>query len=223
MAHRRRQAGEKATYHELAAKTRKLIEENLTFMSLAESSPVYKIDANYLTKLDDLPTPADKAAMLEAALTRELTEGDPGFVYRKLGERLKRIKGERDASDKAAAMRLKELEALAVELNQARAEPQRLGLPDPVDYGLFTVLRAHAATAEETVLASAAKAMVAHLRRNNMLPGGWSTTRGGRMRVAQSLLAESWKPEYAPLGFDQDDPDPPFLAAAVEELAKYDH
>jgi hypothetical protein len=73
------------------------------------------------------------------------------------------------------------------------------------------------------VLASAAKAMVAHLRRNNLLPNGWSTTRGGRMPVASSLLAESWKPEYAPLELDPDDPDPPFLAAALEELAKYDH
>jgi type I restriction enzyme R subunit len=223
VAHRRRLAGEKASYQELAAKTRKLIEENLTFMSFAESSPVYKIDANYLTKLQDLPTPADKAAMLEAALTRELSEDEPGFIYRKLGERLKQLKQERDASDKAAAKRLREYEAMANQLNEARAEPERLGLPDPIDYGLFTVLREHAAACEETVLASAARAMIAHLRRNNLLPAGWSATRGGRMRVGQSLLAESWKPEYAPLGFDQDAPDPPFLSAAVDELAKYDH
>jgi len=222
VAHRRRQAGEKVTREELAAKTRKLIQENITFMSVVESSPVYKIDANYLTKLEDLPTPADKAAMLEAALTRELAEDKPGFEYRKLGERLKQIKKERDASDKAAAKRLGEYEAIADRLNQLRAEPERLGLPDPIEYGLFCVLREHAAAREETVLVTAAKSMIAHLRRNDLLHSGWSTTKGGRMRVGPSLLAESWKPEYVPLGFDQDDPDPPFVSAAVEELAKND-
>ena len=37
------------------------------------------------------------------------------------------------------------------------------------------------------------------------------------------ILKAVQKPEYAPLEFDQDDPEPPFLSAAVEELAKYDH
>jgi type I restriction enzyme R subunit len=30
-----------------------------------------------------LPSPADKAAALEAALTAELAEDDPGFTYRR--------------------------------------------------------------------------------------------------------------------------------------------
>ena len=42
------------------------------------------------------------------------------------------------------------------------------------------------------------------------------------MRVGQSLLAESWNPQYARLGFNQDDPSPAFLDAAVEELARSD-
>jgi len=117
---------------------------------------------------------------------------------------------------------LGEYEAIADRLNQLRAEPERLGLPDPIEYGLFCVLREHAAAREETVLVTAAKSMIAHLRRNDLLHSGWSTTKGGRMRVGPSLLAESWKPEYVPLGFDQDDPDPPFVSAAVEELAKND-
>ena len=45
---------------------------------------------------------------------------------------------------------------------------------------------------------------------------------GGRMRIEQSLLAESWNPQYGPLGFDRDAPDPPFLKPAVSELAKAD-
>ena len=42
------------------------------------------------------------------------------------------------------------------------------------------------------------------------------------MRVEQSLLAESWNPTYAALGFDPDEPAPPFLLPAVTELINND-
>jgi type I restriction enzyme R subunit len=64
--------------------------------------------------------------------------------------------------------------------------------------------------------------MVAHLRGNGLLAPGWSNSIGGRMRVEQSLLAESWNPPYEQLGVDRDAVDPPFLKHAVGELAKYD-
>lgn len=64
--------------------------------------------------------------------------------------------------------------------------------------------------------------MVAHLRTNGLLAQGWSSSIGGRMRVEQSLLAESWNPPYEQLGFDRDAADPPFLKPAVSELAKID-
>jgi len=222
IAHRRRQAGPKVTYEELSAKTRKLIHEHTTFIDIVQSMPEYKIDANYLTKLEELPTPADKAAMLEAVLTRELTEGEGGFVYRQLGERVKRIKEEKDSTDAATQDRLVELEEIASELNEVRADPERLGLTEPGEYALFTVLREHAQSDDEDTIKIAAKSMVAHLRENQLLPAGWSIGKGGRMRVSQSLLVESWKPEYETLGFDANDPDPPFLSKAVEELSNTD-
>jgi hypothetical protein len=64
--------------------------------------------------------------------------------------------------------------------------------------------------------------MVAHLRINGLLATGWSSSIGGRMHVEQSLLAESWNPQYEKLGFDRDATDPPFLKLAVSELAKAD-
>lgn len=72
VAYRRRQRGDRGTFGELSAKTRQLIEENTSFIELVEALPVFKIDKDYVTRLDELPTPADKAAALEAALTREL-------------------------------------------------------------------------------------------------------------------------------------------------------
>jgi type I restriction enzyme, R subunit len=222
VAHRRRQRGSQATYGELAAKTRQLIEENTSFIQLAEALPVYKIDKDYVTKLDELPTPADKAAALEAILTRELEEGERGFTYLKLGDRLQQLKARKDASDQAAEKRLRELEAIASEAAKTKEEPERLGLTNPGEYGVFSVLRANARSKDEKYLAESASRMVTHLRSKGVLSAGWSNSKGGRMRVEQSLLAESWNPPYENLGFDPDDADPPFLKLAVEELVKAD-
>ncbi|MGC3975636.1 MAG: HsdR family type I site-specific deoxyribonuclease [Nitrospira sp.] len=222
VAHRRRQRGSKDTYGELSAKTRALIQENTTFLDIAEALPVFKIDKDYATKLDELPSPADKAAALEAILTAELSEDDPSFVYRELGERLQRVKERKDAGDEAAAKRLRELQELAAGLAATREEPERLGLTQSGEYGLFTILRARAVDAAEHYVADCARRMVSHLRTNGLLAAGWSSSIGGRMRVEQSLLAESWNPPYEGLGFDRDSPDPPFLKPAVSELAKRD-
>jgi hypothetical protein len=64
--------------------------------------------------------------------------------------------------------------------------------------------------------------LIGHLRTNQLLSSGWSNSIGGRMRVEQSLLAESWNPAYSRLGFDPDDANPQFLKPAVEELSKVD-
>jgi len=53
--------------------------------------------------------------------------------------------------------------------------------------------------------------MVAHLRNNHLLAPGWSNSIGSRSRVERSLLAESWNPLYAQLGFNPYAEDPPFL------------
>jgi len=224
VAHRRRQSGEanKDTCGELSAKTRKLIEENTTFMEVAEALPVFKIDKDYITKLDELPSAADKAATLEAMLTAELAEEYPSFTYLQLGERLAGLKARKDAADKTAEERLQELQSIADEKAKADEEPQRLGLTQPDEYALFTILREYSENQDEAYLSDCARRMVGHLHGNQLLSPGWSNSKGGRMRVEQSLLAESWNPFYADLGFDSSDIDPPFLVSAVNELANTD-
>jgi type I restriction enzyme, R subunit len=128
IGYRRRKRGGGATYGELSAKTRQLIEENTTFVREAEELPVFRIDADYATRVDKLPTPVDKAAALEAALTAELAEDDGvGFAYRQLGERLQRLKERKDATDDATQQRLRELEQIANEVVETQSEPERLG------------------------------------------------------------------------------------------------
>lgn len=222
LAHRRRQGGSKDSYGELSAKTRQLIQENTTFSDISEALPVFKIDKDYASKLDELPSPADKAAALEAILTRELSEDDPSFIYKQLGERLKRVKEQKDASDAAAEKRLRELREIADLAAKSKLEPARLDLTKPGEYDLFTVLRAHASTQDEVYVADCARRMVTHLRSNQLLSPGWSNSIGGQMRVEQALLAESWNAHYAKLGFSSDHEDPPFLKPAVGELMKSD-
>ena len=155
-------------------------------------------------------------------LTAELAEDDPGFLYRLLGERLQNIKERQEAGDEATAKRLQELEAIAGEAANARLEPERLGLTQSGEYGLFTILRAHTSTTDETYIAECARNMVSHLRQHRLLVTGWSNSVSGRMGVEQSLLAESWNERYERLRFDTSAEDPPFLKPAVDELAKSD-
>jgi type I restriction enzyme R subunit len=220
IAYRRRKRGSKETHGELSAKTQKLIEENTTFMHIADELPVFKIDADYITKLEDLPTPGDKAAALVEALTAELTEGDPNFTYRMLGQRLAELKKRRDESDAATAMRLAELEKLAAEIAISRHEPERVNLIKPGEYELFTVLRATAKISNETFLADSARKLMDFLRTKKLLPSGWSTSKEGRQRVDDSLLSESWNEFYKPLGYSVEHPE--FIEPAIEELAKLD-
>lgn len=220
IAYRRRKRGSKETHGELSAKTQKLIEENTTFMHIADELPVFKIDADYITKLEDLPTPGDKAAALVEALTAELTEGDPNFTYRMLGQRLAELKKRRDESDAATSMRLAELEKLAAEIAISRLEPERLNLIKPGEYELFTVLRATAKISNETFLADSARKFMDFLRTKKLLPSGWSTSKEGRQRVDDSLLSESWNEFYKPLGYSVEHPE--FIEPAIEELAKLD-
>jgi len=224
IAHRRRQLGvaQRDTYGELSAKTRQLVEENTAFIDLADSLPVFKIDKDYVTKLDELPSAADKAAALEALLTAELAEDAAGFTYKHLGERLAQLKAKRDAADKEAEKRLKALQEIADEKAETDEEPVRLGLTRPGEHGVFSVLREHAKSSDEAYLAECARQMVAYLHSHKLLMPGWSNSKGGRMRVAQSLLVESWQPKYAALGFSPDDGNPPFLDLAVSELADAD-
>jgi type I restriction enzyme R subunit len=180
IAHRRRLRGSNAaTYGELSAKTRELIEENTTFVRIAEALPVFKIDKDYVTKIDDLPTPADKAAALEAALTVELSEGDQGFIYRRLGERLQLLRAKRDARDQADADTLRDLAEIADEAVETKAEPERLGLTNPGEYGLYTVLRAQTVVEDLRYVADCARAMVAHLVATKFFRVAGATRRAG--------------------------------------------
>jgi type I restriction enzyme R subunit len=221
VAHRRRNRRVLASHEELAAKTRELIQQNTSFMNMAEDVPVYRIDDKYLTRVKELPTAADRAAELEAALNRELIEGGGGFLYRTLGERLLRVIQQKEADDDAALKRIREYESIVAEMNKAKSEPGRLGLTGAGEYELFTVVLDFAQVKDEALCVLATTAMMAQLRQSKLLPAGWAESTGGRKRVALSLQMISLGDDIQKLGLcAEDDADPPFVRMAVEELAR---
>jgi type I restriction enzyme R subunit len=222
IAHRRRNRRALATHEELLVKTRELIQQNTEFMDIAEEVPVYRIDANYLTKVDQLPNAADRAAELEAALTRELIERNVGgIIPQKLGVRLRQAIEEKQQGDAAGLKLLAELQSIVQDLNKAQAEPERLGLVETGEYELFTVVREYTAIKDEPLCIRVTKAMMSRLHRGQHLPPGWWETRGGKNKVSQTLQVESWEPDFEPLNLcPVEESEPPFLAAAVDELGK---
>jgi type I restriction enzyme R subunit len=221
VAHRRRNRRRPSVREDLAVKTRQLIQEHTTFMEIAEDVPVYRIDENYLLKVQELPTVYDRAAELEAALTRELAEDIGGFLYKRLGERLQEAIARKEAGDEAALRLLEELTAMVEEINVSKGEPERLGLTAPGEYALFSVIREYAHLKEEALCVRAARSMLAQLQKKKCLPEGWSANAGGRKGVSLTLQVTSWDPEFEAMQLcPVEVAEPPFLEAAVEELAR---
>ncbi len=107
------------------------------------------------------------------------------------------------------------------EINNAKSEPKRLGLTEPGEYALFTIVRDFAQEKNEALCIRAAKSMMGQLRRKQCLPAGWSDNLGGRKNVSLALQVASWDPEFEPLKLcPLDQPEPPFLSAAVDELTR---
>jgi len=219
---RKKGTAQRGTFGELSNKTRALIEENTTFLEIAQSLPVFKIDKDYVMKLDELPNAADKAAALEAYLDAELAEDEGGFTYQQLGARLARIKARKDAADAAAEQRLKALLEVADEKVKVDAEPTRLNLIQTGEYAMFTVLREFSQNKDEAYLSDCSRIMIGHLRSNSLLQPGWSTTKGGRLQVRNSLLGQiaAGDERFAALGLERSAA--AFLDLAVTELVGTD-
>ncbi len=220
IAHRRRNRRALASHEELAAKTRELIRQHTTFMDIAEDVPVYRIDQDYLVKVTELKSPQDRAAELQKALERELVEGG-GFLYKLLGERLKKAIDKKEADDQAALRFIEEAEAIVAEINEAKQEPARLGLTGTGEFEVFQVIHEFAADKDEQLCVRAAKSMPDQLSKKQLMPKGWANTVGGRQNVSLALQVASWDQEFEKLNLcPTDQADPPFLQAAVEELAR---
>jgi len=218
IAHLRRNRRERVSFEELSAKTRELIQQYTEFKDISDIVPVYRIDDNYLTQVQASLSPQDRAAELEAALSRELIEGDGGFLYKKLGERLKRAIEQKEINDQLS---LRWLEETIAEFINVKREPARLGLTEPGEYPLYQVILEFSVVENEALCVRAAKLFISTLRDKYHLPAGWADNEGGRKRVSTMLKIIAWDDEINELGLCPESlTDPPFVKAAIAELAR---
>jgi type I restriction enzyme, R subunit len=107
------------------AKTRELIREHVDVEQLKRDLPTYVLDADYLTKIKDVP-PDSKALDIEAMLASELQlRAGEDAEYQPLSERLKRIVQQKRNGTLMGLVLLKELEELAKETVALIQESQR--------------------------------------------------------------------------------------------------
>jgi type I restriction enzyme R subunit len=220
VSYRRRIGRSPETRAALAAKTRALIREHTSFLDIAEELPVYTIDADYVVNSRKLPTPADRAAEIVDALTKEIAENEGDPAYQGLGERVARIAAEQESDVEITADRLAEYEALVTDLVRLKEEPARLGLTEPGEYKLFALMRVQATSGTETAWVATAKKVVGDLRKSGRLVPGWSETVGGKKPVAfmihAFLITEGHKFGLC----SPTESDPEFVERALEEIKK---
>ena len=133
-----------------------LVREAVAIERLRDDLPVYRIDGEYVKRLDDAPGSADeKAAEIEAALEYEIKVGggDKNPVTRSLAERLERIRQKKAEAD---ADMLSLLEGLVRDVVAEQEARDALGLSERAQ-GFLTLARTHAGALDDDKLVELAR------------------------------------------------------------------
>lgn len=142
-----------------------LVRDAVEIERLREDLPVYRIDGDYVTRLDEAPGSAEeKAAEIEAALEYEIKVGggDKDPVTRSLAERLERI---RILKADADADMLSLLEDLVRDVVTEKESREALGLSERAQ-GFLTLARTHSATLDHDKLVELARRVDAIVEKN---------------------------------------------------------
>jgi hypothetical protein len=158
--------------HEYRAQTWALVREAVGIERLRDDLPMYRIDGNYLRRIEEAPgSPEEKAAEIEAALEYEIKAGggskDP--VTRSLAERLERIRQRKAEAD---IDMLALLEELVREVVSEKRVQESLQLSERAQ-GFLALGRAHAPGAAEETLVQLARDVEAVVERNATF-AGWA-------------------------------------------------
>lgn len=142
-----------------------LVREAVEIERLRDDLPVYRIDGEYVQRLEDAPgSPDEKAAEIEAAIEYEIKVGggEKNPVTRSLAERLERIRSQKADAD---ADMLSLLEELVREVVTEKQAQQSLGLSDR-GQGFLALARTHAGGLGEEQLVELARAVDEVVARN---------------------------------------------------------
>jgi type I restriction enzyme, R subunit len=133
---------------EYRPQTHALVQEAVSVERLRHDLPVYRIDGEYLKRLEGLPgSPEEKAAEVEAAIEFEIRAhgGDADPVARSLAERLEHIRRRKEEAD---ADMLSLLEDLAGEYATEKDAHEALGLSERAQ-GFLSLARAQTSLSED--------------------------------------------------------------------------
>jgi hypothetical protein len=158
--------------HEYRAQTWALVREAVGIERLRDDLPVYRIDGNYLRRIEEAPgSPEEKAAEIETAIEYEIKVGggnkDP--VTRSLAERLERIRQKKAEADTDM---LTLLEELVREVVSEKEVQESLQLSDRAQ-GFLALGRTYAPNAGEGTLVKLARDVEAIVGRNATF-AGWT-------------------------------------------------
>lgn len=149
-----------------------MVREAVNIERLRDDLPVYRIDGNYLRRIQEAPgTPEEKAAEIETAVEYEIKVGggnkDP--VTRSLAERLERIRRKKAEADTDMLTLLEELVREVVSDEQVQ---ESLQLSDRAQ-GFLALGRTYAPNATEDTLVQLARDIEAIVTSNATF-GGWA-------------------------------------------------
>lgn len=164
-----------------------LVREAVQIDRLRDDLPIYRIDGDYVKRLDDAPgSPEEKAAEIEAALEYEIRVGggEKNPVTRSLAERLERIRQKKAEADADMLSLLEELVRDVVTEKEAR---EALGLSERAQ-GFLTLAHTHAGTLEEDKLIELARRVDEIVDKNASFPE-WA----GRADVIRDIRKDTIK------------------------------
>jgi hypothetical protein len=175
-----------------------LVREAVEIESLRDDLPVYRIDGDYVRRLEGAPgSPEEKAAEIEAALEYEIKVGggEKNPVTRSLAERLERIRHKKAEADADMLSLLKDLVKDIVAEQEAR---EALGLSESAQ-SFVTLAKTHAPDLDEGKLVELAQRVDAIVAKNASFPE-WTerddVLRDIRKETIKLLLAD---PQTKPL------------------------
>jgi len=129
---------------EYRPKTVALVQEAISIGELARDRAQFRIDGEFLTKLDseDL-TPEEKAAEIESALVHEIkVRGEHDPVARSLAARLRELTERKREADQVSMDLLKQYEQLTLDAAEQRDAHKKLGVTER-GYALIALAQEH--------------------------------------------------------------------------------
>jgi type I restriction enzyme, R subunit len=154
---------------EYRSQTWALVREAVSIERLRDDLPIYRIDGEYVKRLEDAPgSPEEKAAEIETALEYEIKVGggEKNPVTRSLAERLERIRRRKAEADEDMLSLLEGLVQDVVTEFEAR---QALGLSERAQ-GFLALARTDAATLDEEKLIDLARGVDEIVEKNASFP-----------------------------------------------------